>query len=280
VGIARIPQVVDAVKHSELAAVLPAEWFGSDAEPSGTAVTKDPFTIPFNRNVKKLTLHNVYGNVTIREEAGLNDISVQTFVWDKTDAKDETSRTDVSYELSGDSLAIATEQISKAKGLFGNRSHRVDLTVIIPSGREAKYEVEVTNGEIEASALHGDVKLETINGSIKAISIHGDLEAATKHGSVDITGVTGRLKAESTVSAISVESDSVGGDWDLSNVVGSVSLKLPVNASFTLKGSALGQVDSEFPLQSDHNDFNGKNGTGEYDIQIETHGSLTVKRSN
>jgi len=286
VGGSKVPQLIQTIKQSDLIESLPVALFEGE---TGTKVDQIPVNIPLGSNVKKIKLHNVYGSIILRG-GDLGDVSVQTSVW-RTDAAGAAgSESRFRQELDGDTLTIESHENASMK--------RTDLTVIVPSSRNFDFEVELVNGSIEAAGLHGKAKLETVNGSIaineakgdvwastvkgsvRAQSVDGDLELSSQFGSIEVKDVTGRLKAESTASSITIESVAVGGDWDVSNTVGSVTLGLPSNGDFDLEGSAMGNLESEFPLARDGQEFNGRVGGGKHDLHIETIGSLVVKRAN
>lgn len=144
---------------------------------------------------------------------------------------------------------------------------RVDFTVRVPQG--VRFSPKTVNGDIETSALGGDVDAKTVNGSIK-IAAAGIASAKTVNGSINA----------------SLGSANWNGSLDFKTVNGGITLDLPANTNAEVKADTLnGEISSDFPLttQGSYNrrHLSGTIGGGGRDLSLKTvNGSIHLRRAS
>lgn len=140
--------------------------------------------------------------------------------------------------------------------------------------------VETKNGTIAANGIKGQLYANTLNGSLELQDVVGDIEAETKNGKIKITGAGASLKADTLNGTIEVNSDDVGGDWDLDSSVGEIRLTLPEHGDFAIYGSVtFGNITSDFPFDISKKTIRGSVGTGTHRIQVNANNSISVKKA-
>ncbi|MDQ0115622.1 DUF4097 family beta strand repeat-containing protein [Paenibacillus harenae] len=159
----------------------------------------------------------------------------------------------------------------QVKGINGN----VELQAV-----NGDSSIETKNGTITATGIKGQFYANTLNGSLELQDVGGDIEAETKNGKIKITGAGASLKADTLNGTIEVNSNHVGGDWDLDSSVGEIKLALPEHGDFAIYGSVtFGNITSDFPFDISKKTIRGSVGTGTHRIQVNANNSISVKKA-
>jgi len=138
--------------------------------------------------------------------------------------------------------------------------------------------LETTNGKITATRIAGDVRAVTTNGTLLIEQVGGDVEAETTNGRITLTGIAGKITAETTNGPVVAESETIGGKWRLKTTNGSVTVRLPEDASFKVQGRTSGNqtTRSDFPLNARKGEISGEVNGGGAEIQISTRGKIEI----
>lgn len=152
-------------------------------------------------------------------------------------------------EISGRELNL---EIKYPRGIQSNSiSTNARLTLYLPQAYKGELKVESVSGNIGAC----DLSLEkfsagTVSGNIRADRLdlkEGILESVS--GSIDIDSLSGRILGKTTSGNMRLSFESIESTVYLESISGELSLKMPQNASFTLKSETLsGAFDCALPL--------------------------------
>ena len=145
------------------------------------------------------------------------------------------------FERSGKTIKIEVKVKKNRKG-YNNWNSSEDgdeLFIMVPENSRVKYnstnaevtinkifggtDVDVINGDIEASDLANKIQLETVNGDIEAFQLEGEVRVKTVNGDAEGEQKTGDLFVAITVngdidfvtSATDAKVDTVNGDMEL-----------------------------------------------------------------
>lgn len=133
----------------------------------------------------------------------------------------------------------------------------------------APVNADTGSGSIELRNIGGPVKADTGSGSIRADGVAGEFHADTGSGSVyllqtapgdvhvdtgsgsaELHGVAGAVNVDTGSGRISVEGRQEGGRWKLDAGSGSIYVKLPDDAAFTLDArTRTGSIDVDHPVE-------------------------------
>ncbi|WP_424768857.1 DUF4097 family beta strand repeat-containing protein [Paenibacillus sp. sgz302251] len=139
--------------------------------------------------------------------------------------------------------------------------------------------LETKNGTITAADIEGKLYANTLNGSLELKQVKGDIEAETKNGKIKIDGVGAAVNADTLNGGIEVNSEIVGGNWDVDSTVGEIKLSVPEDGHYTVYGSVtFGNITTDLPLDISKKTIRGTIGEGTYRIQINATNSIVVNR--
>ncbi|MDT3427552.1 DUF4097 and DUF4098 domain-containing protein YvlB [Paenibacillus forsythiae] len=204
--------------------------------------------IPDNRRFN-LQITTMNGGIKLQNTEAIQDISLET----------------------GNGPIILYKVFGSVKGKTHNGEVRV---------REVEGDVDLaTNGgDMRAWDVAGALKLSTAVGNISAERSGNELDVSTRNGNVAINEVRSSLNAQSLNGIIDIRSPYVQGDWNIYSAVGDIDLRLPVEGSYSLKGSSsYGDIVSGIPgLVIDKKTISGKIGTGEFKVEVEGNSNLNV----
>ncbi|MDQ3817204.1 MAG: DUF4097 family beta strand repeat-containing protein [Acidobacteriota bacterium] len=147
-----------------------------------------------------------------------------------------------------------------------NNDVQVDFTVRVPQG--VRFSPRTVNGDIETSALGGDVDAKTVNGSIKIAAV-GIASAKTVNGSIEA----------------SLGNANWNGTLDFKTVNGGITLDLPSNTNAQVEADTLnGEISSDFQLTTqtryDRRHLSGTIGAGGRELSLKTvNGSIHLRRT-
>jgi DUF4097 and DUF4098 domain-containing protein YvlB len=171
------------------------------------------------------TLENTNGTVVI-ESWSESSVSIEA-----EKVAPESELDDLRVEIKGEGSRVDVTTRYPRSG-WGRSHGHVDYRVKVP--RDARVEVETTNGAVKVLGAGGSVRATTTNGSVEVAEAGGDVEASTTNGSIR----AGYRQSPS------------GGSQRLSTTNGSVTLTLPADASGEFSASTVnGGISTDFPLQ-------------------------------
>jgi hypothetical protein len=179
-------------------------------------------------------------------------------------------------------------------------SEVLDIYIEIPSRTGASYGCNVyldipaslfldfqsSNGSITVLESQNGVKCTTSNGAITILDTEGLAELKTSNGTIKARNHYGKLYAETSNG--SIDADVVlprYGQCELKTSNGAITLSIPDETSAMIDASTSnGRVEIRGldvdVIRMEKKGFNGKMGTGEGDIGIETsNGNILLKRS-
>lgn len=170
------------------------------------------------------TLENTNGAVVIEAWEQPN-VSIEA---EKVAPEGELDDLRVEIKGEGDRVDVTTRY---PRGGWRQHGH-VDYRVKVP--RDARVEVETTNGAVKVLGAGGPVRATTTNGSVEVADAGADIEASTTNGSI-----RAGYRAAPTA-----------GTQRLSTTNGSVTLTLPGDATGDFTASTVnGGIRTDFPLQ-------------------------------
>ncbi|OKP81526.1 hypothetical protein A3844_26110 [Paenibacillus helianthi] len=139
--------------------------------------------------------------------------------------------------------------------------------------------LHTVNGNVEVSEAKANVDISLTNGNVKAEQIAGTLVAETTNGNLTVKDALAAIEAVTVAGNIHVESRKVGGDWRVTSTVGDVELAWPENAGVVVDAkSALGEMDTDFPLTVKNHKISGKIGQGTYQIHAQSMAGLSLMK--
>ncbi|GKU76092.1 DUF4097 family beta strand repeat-containing protein [Paenibacillus sp. L3-i20] len=156
----------------------------------------------------------------------------------------------------------------------GNNSSIEAYTVV------GKTNLETKNGSIIADLIsEGELFASTLNGDLDLNNVQGDLDAETKNGKINVLEAKSALKADTLNGSIQVESSSVGGNWDIDSSVGEIKLSIPELGDYSVNGSVtFGNITTDFPFEKSRKSIKGAIGNGTYRIHINATNSISISR--
>lgn len=143
-----------------------------------------------------------------------------------------------------------------------------------------------TNGKVDVENHSGPVHAKTTNGKVSCETAEGDIEARTVNGAIDIRSGSGAVVAKTTNGSVDVThsgSPAAGNKLDCESLNGSIHVRLPAEASFSLDAETTnGKVSTDFALsetrKSGRNHLRAEVGTGGATISLSTfNGSVSVR---
>ena len=207
---------------------------------------------------------------------------IDAFAWDKPYLKvtavktargsnaEETLRlTEIRVKKIGDRIEIVTISPRRRRLFgfldfaFGERQARVDYTVSMPPGTDARF--ETTNGKVEATGFVGNLDAEAVNGSIELKDAEGPVRATTVNGSLRVA-FKGNLKTSHL--------ETVNGSVD-------VSFDRKSSVRYDLE-TVNGRIEGDFDIAVEGK-FGPKEARGSYNgggetLRVETvNGSIRLK---
>lgn len=148
-----------------------------------------------------------------------------------------------------------------------NNDVKVDFTVRVPQG--VHFMGHTVNGNVETSALGGDVDAATVNGNI-TVAATGIARARTVNGSI----------------SASLGSANWDGLLNFETVNGAITLDLPADTNAEVHAETLnGQITSDFPVtilgSISRRKLNGTIGSGGRELSLKTvNGSIRLHRAS
>lgn len=232
-----------------------------------------PFKEPFRQSGAfradgVLSLDNINGDVEIRAW-DKNEIQIEGEKSAKTE--EELKLIDLQMTVSDSKAAIKVTLPKRTGGVFGNDNTiraTVKFTIRVPAS-VAVEQVNLVNGRLTLTGIHGAVDGHSVNGRIEASGLAANTRLKTVNGQISASFVK-------TVSGQRIRLETVNGE---------IAVKLPDNAGAALKASVLnGHITTDFPLGDDSKvrarTVKGTIGDGRASLEISSvNGQVKINRS-
>ncbi|PUA35428.1 hypothetical protein C8Z91_30530 [Paenibacillus elgii] len=203
--------------------------------------------------VDNVKLDNENGNVVLKSGA-VDQLQVDVKVYVKgvsdDDAQALANESKLEHSVSGNTLKIqaVAKEYEGVGALFGNRKPRMDLVVTLPAEHKVNVELQMRNGNIDASGLPIKQRLygRTTNGEIRLENLQGELDLGTSNGKVQTYRTVGPLTLKSTNGQMELK-DHQGdaklktgnGELRIENVTGALQVETN-NGAVTAQGAFKG----------------------------------------
>ncbi|WP_028544569.1 DUF4097 family beta strand repeat-containing protein [Paenibacillus taiwanensis] len=153
-------------------------------------------------------------------------------------------------------------------------SHNGDILVMDIAG---KVQTESYSGDVEVKNIRGNVQLHNETGDIIANRMEHDALIVASGGDVSIHDVKGNVSVSCLNGKVEVDTEQIGGDWDIKGLASDVTLQLPAHADMTITAESLyGSIQSDYLFSIHNRRMTGVVGNGQYQVQVKTNGSIQV----
>lgn len=182
-----------------------------------------------------LTLANTNGDIVI-ESWDRDEAQVRAFKRVKArrgDAEEALSELRIDVDSGPGGLEVET-YYPNWKRMFGwsDVSASVDYRISLPA--RASLDVHTVNGEIQVSAISGDIRLRSTNGDVVVGESSGRVDARTTNGGIEVE--------LHQVEALS--------DMEFQTTNGGIRLYLPSEIAASIEARTTnGTIDTDFPIQ-------------------------------
>lgn len=132
-------------------------------------------------------------------------------------------------------------------GLHVDAGVTYDITV----PRQFNLDIDDTNGRIEATGVHGVLKIATTNGRLTTVNCGGSLDASSTNGRItaDMVAVNGPISLETTNGRISLTVPrNVAGRLEAETSNGSINSAIPVLTRSSARHSIHGTLNGGGPV--------------------------------
>lgn len=228
------------------------------------------------------------------EEAG---VVAETVRLDVRQAADRTTigthfptagnRTEVSFVVTLPNDAPVTLNVTTSSGSVNVADRTGNVTVVSSSGAirveriAGNVDLRANSGSVMAAAIAGDAAATSTSGSVQVEDITGNVKIGTTSGSVILRNMGGRVSAQSSSGSITVDTETVGGDYDVSAVSGAVRVTIPASAGVSVSAKASsGRVTGPawLTIGEGRNSGSGTQGDGAHKLSLRTtSGGITLE---
>lgn len=159
-----------------------------------------------------------------------------------------------------------------------------------------KISAKTLNGNVTIQSVNGDIQADTMSGSLTASDVEGgklglstlvgdievanalgDAEVETKNGNITVHHAAKALSAQTQNGLISVDSSTIGGDWNVYSAVGELDIKLPEAADYQLEASSgYGGIETNLPFPVEDKTIKGEKGTGEFQVKLDGNSNVVI----
>jgi hypothetical protein len=240
-------------------------------------------TIQFDEPISELEVRLVGGDLAVRAAEGPVTLEVR-----------RVSGPPLQVDLDGGQLRINHQ--SHLNGVNSwLRDHSASVTLTVPTS--CRCRLKTVSASVLAGALESELTVETVSGDITIDGLEGPGAISTVSGSVAARGLSEEFRGQTVSGELSLEAFSGGsvrlttvsgdvvadlqeagptGSADVHTTSGAVLLRLPANASQTVRvKSVSGHLRSAFPnLHSDrspgHRRLGGSLGDGDGTVEVAT----------
>jgi DUF4097 and DUF4098 domain-containing protein YvlB len=211
----------------------------------------------------RLSLKNINGDLTLD---GWDKNRIEVTAEKTASSKEDLDDIRIDFRKDGDYLSIDVKLEHEDGWSHHGEGPRVDFTVHVPRGTEVD-QVELVNGDVDITAIEGDVDASSVNGQVSGEKIGGDVDLSTVNGGVSLVA---------TGAPSSIRMNSVNGG---------VTLVLPKKFDARIEAGTLhGDIVAIHGLDVDATSFTGSSmkgiiGKGTMKVDLNTvNGSIAIKR--
>ncbi len=168
--------------------------------------------------------------------------------------------------------------VSNIKGMIGGGTSGGDINVTAVTG---DVRLETSGGDIVLKEIDGTIATETSGGDIDGTTLNGDVSVETSGGDIDLRAVRGKTVASTSGGNVRVELlDNLGIDASTSG--GNIVVRLPGSASADIDAESYsGSVNCDFPILGtlDDGSLHGTINGGGPKLKAETSGgNISIRK--
>jgi ribosomal protein S9 len=231
-----------------------------------------------------LKVESTNGSITVQgepTETCFISATITAKAMTKERAQELAEQTEILLEPDNGGLRTVIKEPTKTR----QESVNVSFGVRLP--QEESVDLETTNGNINATSLHGDVKARTTNGNVVVSAVTAEhLVTQSTNGNIHINQVqAAQVGVETTngsVDADLVASAAPSPNVRMSTTNGSISVRFPKEISAKVEASTVnGRIECSMALttydQKTKTSLAGSIGAGEGNIDLDTtNGSIHI----
>lgn len=233
-----------------------------------------------------------YGRSTEEAEraAALVELQVQTMGDQKrvsTLFPPQANRTEVSFVVTLPKDAPVALTVNSSSGSVNVSDRTGDVTVATSSGAiradriVGSVDLRANSGSVMAVAVTGDAAASSTSGGVQVEEVSGNVKVGSTSGSVLLRDVGGRVSAQSSSGSVTIDTETVGGDYDVSAVSGALRVTVPAGAGMNVTAKASsGRVTGPawLVIGEGRNSGTGMQGDGAYKVNLRTtSGNITLE---
>lgn len=225
-------------------------------------------------NTRKIRITNANGDVILRP-GDTDELVIESVVrYFNFFGEEQTGEPESSVSITqGETMEIEVSGQRYRQWLW-RISAQVDVTVTIPRDRSFDYEVDLSNGDVIVRDLEVSrkLKVELSNGDITVHHAGGELDLVTRNGAVDVIGARSALRIKTNNGHVSARSPVVGGDWSVETDNGDITLEVPEQGDYSIRGERdTGHFSTSISwLKISRDRIEGRIGEGTYSISADT----------
>ncbi|HYO91862.1 MAG TPA: DUF4097 family beta strand repeat-containing protein [Pyrinomonadaceae bacterium] len=195
-----------------------------------------------------INIRNVSGDVNVRGYDG-DAVIVQGF----KEGRDQDKVT-IEDESSGNNVSVT---VKYERNCNCDASVRFELQV----PRNTRYDfnkILTASGNINMTALTGDMQVSTASGDVSISDVSGKINAATASGDMRVRNVTGTVSAKSASGDVEVQITRLEGtgNMEFMSASGDVRVSAPADLDGRVHlSSATGSLRTDFPLQVEKREY-------------------------
>jgi len=227
-------------------------------------------------NTSKIRITNTNGDVIVQsgdtEELVIESVVNYFSLLSEEQVQEVESESGVEVKQ-GETMEIHVSS-KRYRQWFWRITAHIDVTVTIPRDRMLDYEIDLSNGDVIVRNLDASrqLKVESGNGDITVLNTGGEMDILTRNGDVEVSGAVSTLKIKSNNGDVVVRSPSVSGDWEVETNNGDISLQVPEQGDYRIRGERnAGDFSTTISwLKISRGRIEGQIGQGTYSIETET----------
>jgi hypothetical protein len=229
-------------------------------------------------------------------EVNTKNGAIETRAWDENSIQ-------ITFEkwATGDDVEEAEDKLDDIKVSVSRDSGVLDVDVRYPTFQNSNYgcnvvldlpasialDLDTSNGSITVLEIESDFVCSTTNGAITTLNTEGYAELKTSNGIITVNGHHGELDGRTSNGVISA--DIVlprQGQCTLRTSNGPITLSIPESSSAIMEASTSnGQIQLHGldvnVIKMGKNEFRGKIGSGQGDIDLQTsNGGISIKSNS
>jgi len=190
------------------------------------------------------------GEVTVRGVAGAQEVHVVATLRTRGDTEEEAEERldEIVYHVTQDGQTIRLQYKASEQDKDVRRWSGVGFEVTVPVA--TRVDADASNGAITVETVLGRLDLDTSNGAISVLEVTGDVVADTSNGAISMWEVTGNVHADTSNGRVDLEriagdvhAETSNGDIELEAIHGAVDADTS-NGSIHYEGVPVGTSNS------------------------------------